>query len=159
MRWWLGRECFARHRCILATKEEGKLEDEEDEEEDYINRSSSSDQEMFSKNWDVRGAAARRREKTAWYDEQAPPLALWIGGSDELVDGRRLLRRFERGREPHVRVVHAKVIEEYEHLDVIWALDAMDKVGKEMREVLWRTAAEGDRVVCRVPRGCEEVGL
>lgn len=32
MRWWLGRECFARHKCILATREEGRLEDKEDEE-------------------------------------------------------------------------------------------------------------------------------
>ena len=32
MRWWLGRECFAKHKCILATREEGKLEDKEDEE-------------------------------------------------------------------------------------------------------------------------------
>ncbi|KAK4951133.1 hypothetical protein LTR66_013877, partial [Elasticomyces elasticus] len=34
MRWWLGRECFAQQKCILATREEGRLEDEEDEEED-----------------------------------------------------------------------------------------------------------------------------
>jgi pimeloyl-ACP methyl ester carboxylesterase len=32
MRWWLGRECFATQKCILATREEGKLEDQEDEE-------------------------------------------------------------------------------------------------------------------------------
>ena len=34
MRWWLGRECFAKHRCILATREENSMEDEEDAEED-----------------------------------------------------------------------------------------------------------------------------
>lgn len=39
MRWWLGRECFARHKCILATREEGKLEDKEDEEVSHRNPS------------------------------------------------------------------------------------------------------------------------
>ena len=153
MRWWLGRECFARHKCILATKEEGRQEDEEDKAEDYVN---SSDQDLDMKNLDFN---TRQRGSTAWYDEQTPPFAMWVGGSDELVDGRRLLKRFERGREPHVRLVHAKIIEEYEHLDVIWALDAIDKVGKEIREVIWKTAAEHDRSICRVPAGCEEVDL
>jgi hypothetical protein len=72
-----------------------------------------------------------------------------------LVDGDKLLRRFERGREPHVKVVHSKVILEYEHLDVIWAMDAPEQVFKEVREVLWKTCDVRD--VCRVPKGCEEV--
>src|SRR6202000_1206801 len=29
MRWWLGRECFARQKCILATRAEEKVEDQE----------------------------------------------------------------------------------------------------------------------------------
>ncbi|KAI7567847.1 alpha/beta-hydrolase, partial [Hortaea werneckii] len=36
MRWWLGRECFAKQKCILATREAGKLEDKEDEEDDEV---------------------------------------------------------------------------------------------------------------------------
>ena len=32
--WLLGRDCFARQRCILATKEEGKIEDEADADSD-----------------------------------------------------------------------------------------------------------------------------
>jgi len=158
MRWWLGRECFAKQRCILATREEGQLEDEEDEEDEddmlFAGKSScrtSSD--------DMGSDAAEARGRTAWYDEQVPPMAFWIAGSDDLVDGRRLLRRFERGREPHVRLVHSKVIEEYEHLDVIWAMDAIEKVGKEVREVVWRTAPEESRELCRVPVGCEDVSL
>ena len=83
-------------------------------------------------------------------------MALWIAGSDELVDGRRLLRRFERGREPHVNIVHAKVIPEYEHLDVLWAMDVIEKVGVELRDVIWRTAGEG-REGCVVPKGCESL--
>ena len=76
-------------------------------------------------------------------------------GADDLVDGRRLLRRFDRGREPEVRIVHKKIIEGYEHLDVLWAMDMIDKVGKEVREVIWRTASPEDRASCRTPIGCE----
>ena len=38
MRWWLGRECFAKQKCILATHEEGKQEDVEDEMEEYYHK-------------------------------------------------------------------------------------------------------------------------
>jgi hypothetical protein len=78
-----------------------------------------------------------------------------VCGADDLVDGRRLLRRFDRGREPEVRIVHKKIIEGYEHLDVLWAMDMIDKVGKEVREVIWRTASHEDRARCRTPIGCE----
>ncbi|KAI4209094.1 MAG: hypothetical protein LQ351_007930 [Letrouitia transgressa] len=157
MRWWLGRECFATQKCILATREEGRREEEEDEgnvegrryyEEGASHPSEESESGEDSGAW---------RGNNAWYDEQMPPLALWIGGSDELVDGRRLLRRFERGREPNVRIVHQKVIEEYEHLDVIWAMDCIDQVGREIREVIWRTVPSEMRDICRTPRGCESL--
>ena len=134
MRWWLGRECFATQKCILATREEGKQEDEED----YYNR----------------GNQTEERGRNAWYDEQVPPFALWVAGNDELVDGRRLLRRLER-REPYVRVVHWKIIEYYEHLDVIWAMDMIEKVGREVKEIVWQTAPHEAKMVCKVPKGCE----
>ncbi|EER36978.1 triacylglycerol lipase [Histoplasma capsulatum H143] len=40
-------------------------------------------------------------------------------------------------REPYVRVVHSRVIEEYEHLDVIWAINSIEKVGTEVKSVIW----------------------
>ena len=155
MRWWLGRDCFAKHKCILATRDEGMQEDAEDENGDYdieINTLSTSTQAGADM-----GHKKIARRSTAWYDVQVPPFALWVAGSDDLVDGRRLLRRFERGREPHVQVVHSRVIEEYEHLDVIWAMDAVDKVAKEVREVVWRTTSPIDKETCRVPTGCEKI--
>lgn len=165
MRWWLGRECFARQKCILATREEGRREDKEDEMEDYYNQSKEQGKETnqetgrpsgFRRTSEVRKKHGRvPKGSTSWYDEQVPPFALWVCGSDDLVDGRRLLRRFERGREPHVRVVHSKVIEKYEHLDVIWAMDSIEQVGREVKEVLWKTCDVRDKV--RVPRGCEDV--
>lgn len=152
MRWWLGRECFATQRCILATKEEGKQEDVEDEEDDYHCEDATDPTENRQHKDE-----SHPRGRTAWYNEQVPPFALWVTGSDDLVDGRRLLRRFEKAREPYVRVVHSKVIEEYEHLDVIWAMDSIEKVGKEVREIIWKTASPAARETCRVPKGCEEV--
>ena len=152
MRWWLGRECFASQKCILATRNELKKEDEEDEKEDYCGNGTAED---------VPGKAGvqHSRGRHAWYDEKVPPFALWVAGSDDLVDGRRLLRRFEKGREPFVRVVHSKIIEEYEHLDVIWAMDSIEKVGKEVREVIWKTAPADSRKLCRTPRDCEDVQI
>jgi pimeloyl-ACP methyl ester carboxylesterase len=140
MRWWLGRECFAQQKCILATREEARMEDELDDDEE-------GDDEKNS------------RGQTAWYDERVPPFALWVCGSDQLVDGKRLLRRLERGHEPFVKVVHSKVIEEYEHLDVLWAMDSIEKVGKEVRDVIWRTAAPAARERCRIPKGCENIDI
>ncbi|KAJ4287337.1 hypothetical protein N0V90_012735 [Kalmusia sp. IMI 367209] len=163
MRWWLGRECFAKQKCILATREEKNIEDREDEQEDEeLARSSeeSSDSEDESNAANARNGPQRHdpnRTKYAWYGPRTPPFALWVCGNDALVDGRRLLRRFERGREPHVDIVHSKVIEGYEHLDVIWAMDAIEKVGKEVREVIWKTADKEARAMCRTPRGCAEI--
>lgn len=157
MRWWLGRECFAKQKCILSTRDEGQLEDEEDEEEDdyFTHHSESGDPAELSCKCD--GHCHKDHGRYAWYDKRAPPMAFWVAGNDKLVDGRRLLRRFERGREPNVDVVHAKVIDEYEHLDVIWALDSIDQVGSEVKDIIWKTAPKSARAVCRVPVGCETV--
>lgn len=165
MRWWLGRECFARHKCILATKEEWRAEEREDtahadrrhEVLAEVDRARGGDEEVRRSEQGAEERRSRRRPKgsTAWYNEKAPPFALWVAGNDALVDGCKLLRRFERGREPHVDVVHKKVIPEYEHLDVIWAMDAVEKVFEEVKEVLWKTCDV--RGECRVPKGCEKV--
>lgn len=177
MRWWLGRECFAKQKCILATREEGRMEDEEDEEEDaVIHRYYDGEHTDTEKSSDHKAASPERSNRTnqtdvphherdkseergryAWYNEQFPPLAMWVAGNDDLVDGRRLLRRFDRGREPYVKVVHKKIIEGYEHLDVIWAMDVIEKVGKEVKEVIWKTASEEARSECRIPMGCEDL--
>lgn len=170
MRWWLGRECFAKHKCILATKEEKTIEDEEDEAEDRElalskkqgdnnekTKDSSPALHLQGQNMYNSPGCKSENQRFAWYGPNTPPFALWVCGADDLVDGRRLLRRFERGREPFVDVIHAKIIDGYEHLDVIWAMDAIEKVGKDVRKVLWRTAPGNSRRVCRTPKGCEDV--
>ncbi|TVY84889.1 Sterol esterase [Lachnellula suecica] len=152
MRWWLGRECFAKQKCILATRDEIREEEREDELEEYY--ATEAGEENPPSHYTPQHER-KPKGATAWYNHQVPPFALWVAGSDDLVDGRRLLRRFEKGREPHVRVVHSKVIDAYEHLDVIWAMDMIEQVGREVRDTLWRTCDVRDRV--RVPVGCEEV--
>lgn len=136
MRWWLGPDGFAQQKCILSTHQESRSETEEDHR---IARGIHD---------------ARLRRDTAWYGPQMPPVAIWVAGSDGLVDGERLLQRFRTGREPHVRLVHAKTIDEYEHLDVLWAMDVIEQVGREIRQVLWSTMPDSARSTCRIPRGC-----
>ncbi|KAL4938223.1 hypothetical protein BDV06DRAFT_60299 [Aspergillus oleicola] len=129
IRWWLGADGFSTHQCILENLNAVPPE--------------ASD------------PATEADQDTSWYGEHTPPLALWIGGADQLVDGRKLLSRFQSGREPHVTIAHAKVIEGYEHLDVLWAMDMIEQVGNEVRQVLWETLPGEVRGGVAVPRGVE----
>lgn len=129
MRWWLGRECFAKHKCVLSTH------DEDIKEEQRHNTIGPGKNDRSQGPHDQSPGNGR----SAWYDERSPPFALWIAGNDNLVDGRKLLNRFKHGLEPHARLVHSKVIEEYEHLDVLWAMDSIEQVGSEVKSVIWQT--------------------
>lgn len=149
MRWWLGSESFAKHGCILSPLDEMNSQPDRD-------RCASSANEPGD---DPRDPCLGSSRDDPWFGPQTPPFALWIGGSDALVDGRRLLRRLEGGVEPHVRIAHSKVIDEYEHLDVLWAMDAIEQVGKEIRQVLWTTMPETSRAICRVPTGVHSGAL
>ena len=132
MRWWLGRECFAKHGCVLSTKDEDRKDEITRSEEPYD-----------------------RLEERSWYNGRAPPFALWVAGSDDLVDGRRLLQRFENGGEPNINLVHTKVIPEYEHLDVLWAIDSIEQVGSEVKQVIWNTMSSDAKLRCRTINGVQ----
>lgn len=156
MRWWLGRDSFAKQTCILSTREECNAEDAEDL---HLSSNAKPENDKFDgeRPPPVEGQQkphSQKKVSNPWYDTRSPPMALWIPGSDLLVDGRKLLDRFQR-REPHARLVHYKIIQEYEHLDVIWAMDNIEKVGSEVKEVLWKTCGVRDEV--RVPKGCESI--
>lgn len=105
------------------------------------------------------GFATRRcifEEDTAtpWYDERCPPIGLWIAENDSLVDGIKLVERLSN-IEKDVLVVNQKIIPRYEHLDVLWAIDAVEQVGKGVKEVIWMTAHR--RAQCRCPEDCEDL--
>lgn len=38
-------------------------------------------------------------------------------------------------------------------------MDVLEKVGREVKEVIWKTCSAPDRSNCRVPLGCERVGV
>ncbi|KAG0131268.1 Alpha/Beta hydrolase protein [Tuber indicum] len=161
MRWWLGRECFARHKCILSTKME---EEEADQEEGGVVEQEKQKEPEKEKNERSKGPDKELSPSPStnggpWYDGRCPPMALWVAGNDNLVDGPRLIRRFERGKEPDVNLVHAKVIEEYEHLDVVWAVDAPEQVFKELVDVVWKCVDEDVKREVIVPRGIGESGI
>lgn len=145
MRWWLGSESFAKHKCILSTTDESICEARDDRQPQTGIDAEHDD--------DPQDPCLGSQRDWTWFGPQLPPFAMWVAGSDGLVDGRRLLHRFQSGREPHLNLVYSKVIEEYEHLDVLWAMDAIEQVGTEVRQVLWNTMPEDARRVCRVPRG------
>ena len=81
-----------------------------------------------------------------------PPVALYIGGRDKLVDGRKLIERFEKV-ENDVIVLRKQVDEEFEHLDCIWGIDCIERVGQRVRDDIWYTVTVDDVVV---PEGCRE---
>jgi pimeloyl-ACP methyl ester carboxylesterase len=158
MRWWVGRDGFVKQQCILSSREEADAEAADDAVfAAYEQASSISGETAPSEkiSMEHKEALARAPNKP-WFDDRAPPLAMWVAECDELVDGPRLLRRFQNGREPHARVAHAEVVEDYEHLDVIWAVDAIERVGKNVMNVIWATMDETTRDQYLTPRG---VGL
>lgn len=158
MRWWLGQDGFAKHKCILSTKEVVKWEERENGHAVETTIEASFERSTMTTNQGEPGNIPQNGylpTSGPWYNERVPPFALWVCGNDQLVDGERLLKRFTKGREPHVKMVHSKVIKDYEHLDVIWAIDAVEQVFIEIREVLWQTCHARDRY--RVPEGCEAV--
>ncbi|ODA80418.1 hypothetical protein RJ55_03376 [Drechmeria coniospora] len=121
MRWRLGRECFARHKRIPTTRETAQ-------EEDRVDKASAEAEGSRADLSTDSSADNKPAGATAWYDARMSPFALWACENDELVDVKRLPRRFEKGREPYVRVVHSKVIDGYEHLDPLRAMGAIDQV-------------------------------
>lgn len=80
-----------------------------------------------------------------------PPVSLYVGGRDKLVDGQKLIKRFEEV-ETGVILLRTQV-DDYEHVDCIWSMDAIERVGKNVRHDIW-VSAEADDVI--VPEGCNE---
>jgi hypothetical protein len=81
-----------------------------------------------------------------------PPVSLYIGGKDKLVDGRKLIDRF-KDVEREVVLVRAQVDDEYYHLDCLWSMDCIERVGEKVREDIWFTVLAEDVVT---PEGCRE---
>src|SRR5690606_3482052 len=151
MRWWLGRECFATKKCILGTQHHDvdPMEDEQQRKErqargEHTPKAETDRKKMASYFSTTAKPIAPSPPETPggdrpWFPKSFPPLAMWVAGADTLVNGFALLDRFKSGREPNVEVVKGEVIDEYEHLDGLWAIDAIDKVGRGVAESIWKT--------------------
>lgn len=80
----------------------------------------------------ARGCLFRHELEThPWFNEQFPPLLLVIPGLDDLVNPYKLVSRIEKV-ETKLRKVEITELPNYSHLDVLWASDVADKVGKPL---------------------------
>lgn len=80
--------------------------------------------------------------KESWYDDNdTPPIKLFIGGKDRLVDGALLIDHL-RNHEPTFSNYEYDIINEYAHLDVLWADDVIEKIGNPMLDFLNRVHNE-----------------
>ncbi|TNY22584.1 Alpha/Beta hydrolase protein [Rhodotorula diobovata] len=73
-----------------------------------------------------------------WFPPSMPPLAIFYGTLDTLVLGKPLIERI-RSHEPHVRLVKAVALENYEHQDPLWAHTAHKECYPGILEVLVAT--------------------
>ncbi|KAK6202704.1 Alpha/Beta hydrolase protein [Scheffersomyces amazonensis] len=78
--------------------------------------------------------------ENAWFDgsDHTVPIILFTGGSDDMVDGDRLIThlrhyepKYEEGKNLHIFKVP-----DFSHLDLIWAVDAIDKIGIDTVNIL-----------------------
>jgi pimeloyl-ACP methyl ester carboxylesterase len=67
------------------------------------------------------------------------PVAVFWGKGDRLVDGKKLV---ESLYEAKVKVVFTRAIEKYEHMDLLWAEDTIEKVFEPLLELLKQTGVE-----------------
>jgi hypothetical protein len=81
-----------------------------------------------------------------------PPISLYIGGRDQLVDGGQLVQRLKMV-EKGVSVIRSQIDEDYEHLDCIWSMDCIDRIGKHVRDDIWFTISADEDVL--VPEACQ----
>jgi hypothetical protein len=88
--------------------------------------------------------------ESPWYDPTVmPPVSLYIGGRDKLVNGRKLIDRFENKEK--IVPIRIQIDEDYEHLDCLWSMDCIERIGKRIREDIWETISDDDVVI---PEGC-----
>lgn len=69
------------------------------------------------------------KDPNSWFTKDTPDFFLLVGGKDDLVNGELFINRL-KNLEPHMhsRWQYLK-IDNYSHLDVLWADDLLDKVG------------------------------
>ncbi|KAE8228429.1 hypothetical protein CF326_g6637 [Tilletia indica] len=77
----------------------------------------------YMKEFSYRGCIFDPRITQPWFPSTFPPHSIWYGNIDLLVLGKPLVERIQRF-EKNVRMIHAVELEGYEHLDMIFGVDA-----------------------------------
>ena len=62
------------------------------------------------------------------------PLAVFYGGKDEIINGKLFIDHVKSNE--GVGLVYEEVIEEYEHLDLLWARDIEERVFEKILKIL-----------------------
>ncbi len=84
------------------------------------------------------------RADTPWFDAQFPPLQMFVPGEDNLVDPQRLVERLRTVESTAMRnPVDVVNLPEYAHLDVLWAKDAVYRVGAPMNHFIKSVLPQG----------------
>lgn len=91
-----------------------------------------------------RGCVFDPRITQPWFPKSFPPLSIIYGDLDMLVLGQPLVDRIER-YESNVKVVHSVKIENYEHLDFVFAADARLTTFPVIRDTIEATLHETER--------------
>jgi len=60
-----------------------------------------------------------------WFDSRFPPLAMYYGGRDSLIDTESLLQRL-KSNEPEVKVIRSMKVDKAEHCDFYYAAEAVE---------------------------------
>ena len=99
-------------------------------------------------------------DEIAWYDANLmPPVSLYVGGKDKLVDGNKLIQRLTSVEKSTVKVIRSQIDEDYEHLDCLWSVDCVERIGENVVQDIWSTVPMDSDM--RVPLGChaEDKGM
>lgn len=71
-----------------------------------------------------------------WFDSDTfPPLGLFVPGRDTLVDPNALVTRLSSYEQ--FKIMKVFDLPSYSHLDVLWAADVIEKIGKPLNEFIW----------------------
>lgn len=89
MHWWLGRGDFADHGCILSTREQLAQEAKEDARDEVGVVEKKVEDGLSAVGLALPTDVDAGVANAASYDDRVPPIALWIAGSDLLIDGIR----------------------------------------------------------------------
>lgn len=86
-----------------------------------------------------------------WFDESFPPLAIFAPGRDDLVNPYPLISRLSN-YETHLQKVQVFDEPTYSHLDVLWATDAVEKVGKPLAKFIWENVPDDQKGRWNAPK-------